>query len=132
VCAWGIPDHGRLQRVGCLRMPVFVANGDSDPTILPHYSYLLGGLMPRAQLKIYPDVAHGFHFQHHRRFAEDIDEFLSNDRQVPHCAQPGTLGLHFRDLLACRSNEFLVRVGVSVEPPTAGGGLGQQHPRPVG
>ena len=22
-------------------MPVFVANGDSDPMILPHYSYLL-------------------------------------------------------------------------------------------
>ena len=27
-----------------LQMPVFVANGDSDPMILPHYSYLLAGL----------------------------------------------------------------------------------------
>ena len=26
----GIPDHALLQRVGCLEMPVFVANGDSD------------------------------------------------------------------------------------------------------
>ena len=26
--------------------PVFVANGDSDPMILPHYSYLLAGLIP--------------------------------------------------------------------------------------
>jgi len=26
-------------------MPVFVANGDSDPMILPHYSYLLAGLV---------------------------------------------------------------------------------------
>jgi pimeloyl-ACP methyl ester carboxylesterase len=31
VCPWGIPDHGRLQRLSCLQMPVFVANGDSDP-----------------------------------------------------------------------------------------------------
>ena len=27
--------------------PVFVANGDSDPMIVPHYSYLLAGLIRR-------------------------------------------------------------------------------------
>ena len=43
VCTWGIPDHALLQRLSCLEMPVFVANGDSDPMILPHYSYLLAG-----------------------------------------------------------------------------------------
>jgi hypothetical protein len=37
VCAWGIPDHGLLPRVSAIDMPVFVANGDSDPMILPHY-----------------------------------------------------------------------------------------------
>jgi hypothetical protein len=26
VCEWGIPDHGRLQRVTAIGMPVFVAN----------------------------------------------------------------------------------------------------------
>ena len=30
VCTWGIPDHALLQRLSCLEMPVFVANGDSD------------------------------------------------------------------------------------------------------
>ena len=40
VCTWGIPDHALLQRLGALERPVFVANGDSDPMILPHYSYL--------------------------------------------------------------------------------------------
>jgi hypothetical protein len=40
-----------------------VANGDSDPMILPHYSYLLAGLIPQARVKIYPDSAHGFLFQ---------------------------------------------------------------------
>ena len=77
VCAWGIPDHGLLQRVGAIEGPVFVANGDSDPMILPHYSYLLAGLIPQAQVKIYPDSAHGFLFQHHAVFAGDVDAFLS-------------------------------------------------------
>jgi pimeloyl-ACP methyl ester carboxylesterase len=78
VCTWGIPDHGRLQRLSCLQMPVFVANGDSDPMILPHYSHLLAGLIPQARVKIYPDAAHGFLFQHHADFAADIEAFLSD------------------------------------------------------
>jgi pimeloyl-ACP methyl ester carboxylesterase len=77
VCTWGIPDHALLQRLGCLQLPVFVANGDSDPMILPHYSYLLAGLIPQARVKIYPDSAHGFLFQHHTEFAADVTEFLS-------------------------------------------------------
>jgi pimeloyl-ACP methyl ester carboxylesterase len=77
VCAWGIPDHALLQRLSCLPMPVFVANGDSDPMILPHYSYLLAGLIPQARVKIYPDSAHGFLFQHHAEFAADVEAFLS-------------------------------------------------------
>ena len=60
VCTWDIPDHGLLQRLSAIGMPVFVANGDSDPMILPHYSHLLAGLIPHAQVKIYPDAAHGF------------------------------------------------------------------------
>jgi pimeloyl-ACP methyl ester carboxylesterase len=77
VCTWGIPDHAKLQRLSCLQMPVFVANGESDPMILPHYSYLLAGLMPQARVKIYPDSAHGFLFQHHAEFAADVGAFLS-------------------------------------------------------
>jgi pimeloyl-ACP methyl ester carboxylesterase len=77
VCTWGIPDHALLQRLSCLQMPVFGANGDSDPMILPHYSYLLAGLIPQARVKIYPDSAHGFLFQHHAEFAADVEAFLS-------------------------------------------------------
>ena len=76
VCDWGIPDHGQLQRVSAIDMPVFVANGDSDPMILPHFSYLLAFLIPQARVKIYPDAAHGFLFQHHAEFARDVDAFL--------------------------------------------------------
>ena len=80
VCRWGIPDHGLLQQLSCLKLPVFVANGDSDPMISPHYSYLLAGLIPQARVKIYPDSAHGFLFQHHAEFAADVETFLSDPR----------------------------------------------------
>jgi pimeloyl-ACP methyl ester carboxylesterase len=76
VCAWGIPNHSLLQRVAAMDLPVFVANGDGDPMILPRYSYLLAGLLPDARVKIYPDSAHGFLFQHHGQFADDVHAFL--------------------------------------------------------
>jgi pimeloyl-ACP methyl ester carboxylesterase len=77
VCTWGIPDHALLQRLAAIEMPVFAANGDSDPMILPHYSYLLAGLIPHARVTIYPDAAHGFLFQHHAQFAADVEAFLN-------------------------------------------------------
>jgi len=78
VCRWGEPSHSLLERVSAIDKPVFVANGDSDPMILPRYSYLLAGLIPGARLKIYPDSAHGFLFQHHAQFAADVDAFLAS------------------------------------------------------
>jgi len=79
VCAWGIPNDSLLQRVAAIDHPVFVANGDSDPMILPRFSHLLPGLLPDARLRIYPDSAHGFLFQHHSQFAADIHAFLKED-----------------------------------------------------
>jgi pimeloyl-ACP methyl ester carboxylesterase len=76
VCTWGQPNHALLERLSAIDKPVFVAAGDSDPMILPRYSYLLAGLIPAADLKIYPDAAHGFLFQHHAEFAADVDAFL--------------------------------------------------------
>jgi len=76
VCRWGIPNHSLLERVAAIDLPVFVANGDSDPMILPRYSHLLAGLLPDARVTIYPDSAHGFLFQHHAQFAADVHAFL--------------------------------------------------------
>jgi pimeloyl-ACP methyl ester carboxylesterase len=72
----GIPNYAKLEQVAALTMPVFVANGDSDPMILPRYSHLVAGLLPNATIKIYPDAAHGFLFQHHTEFAADVIAFL--------------------------------------------------------
>jgi len=77
VCTWGIPNHSLLERVAAMKLPVFVANGDSDPMIRPRYSYLLAGLLPDARITIYPDSAHGFLFQHHSQFAADVNSFLA-------------------------------------------------------
>jgi pimeloyl-ACP methyl ester carboxylesterase len=80
VCAWGVPDVSLLERVTAIRAPVFVANGDSDPMILPRYSHLLAGLIAGAELTIYPDAAHGFLFQHHEQFARDVTRVLDQPR----------------------------------------------------
>ena len=84
VCAWGVPDHALLQRVSAIEAPTFVANGDSDPMIRPNYSYLLAGLIPHAAMKLYPDSAHGFLFQHHAEFATDVDTFLGERTEPDH------------------------------------------------
>jgi pimeloyl-ACP methyl ester carboxylesterase len=76
VCAWGVPNHAMLQRLAEIDQPVLLANGDSDPMILPRYSYLLAGLLPNAQLTIYPNAAHGFLFQYHDEFAANVNAFL--------------------------------------------------------
>ncbi len=48
-----------MQRVSAIGKSVFVANGDGDPMILRHFSYLLAGLIPQAWVKMYPDAVAG-------------------------------------------------------------------------
>ena len=52
VCSWGVPNHSLLQRLTAIQTPVLIAGGDSDPMILPRYSYLLAGLIPNALTKV--------------------------------------------------------------------------------
>lgn len=82
VCSWGVPNHALLERVGAIGCPVFIAAGDRDPMILPRFSHLLAGLVPQASLKIYPDSAHGFLFQHAAEFAGDVGGFLDGAHEV--------------------------------------------------
>ena len=82
VCAWGAPNHALLERLSAVQIPVFIAAGDSDPMILPRYSYLLAGLIPDSRLKIYPDAAHGFLFQYHEEFAADVSTFLDEQQHA--------------------------------------------------
>lgn len=77
VVEWGVPDHNKLQRLAAIQQPTFVANGDDDLMWPPRLTHLMGGLIPNAEVKIYPDAGHGFLWQHHKEFGADVNAFLS-------------------------------------------------------
>jgi pimeloyl-ACP methyl ester carboxylesterase len=77
VVEWGVPDHDKLQRLAAIQQPTFVANGDDDLMCPPRLTHLMGGLIPNAEVKIYPDAGHGFLWQHHKEFGADVNAFLS-------------------------------------------------------
>ncbi len=78
VLKWGTPNYSLLQRLNTITQPVFIANGDDDRMILPWYSHLVASLIPDAFVKLYPDAAHGFLFQHAGEFAGDVLRFLES------------------------------------------------------
>ena len=64
----------------CSRLQRFDGGRDGDPAIAPqdqedlsdrHFPKMLAGLIPQSKLKIYPNAAHGFLFQHAAEFAAD-------------------------------------------------------------
>jgi len=77
VVEWGIPDHGALQRLTAIRCPTLIIQGDGDLMIPTRLSHLMAGLIPDAQIRIYPDAAHAFLFQEPERVAADVNEFLA-------------------------------------------------------
>jgi pimeloyl-ACP methyl ester carboxylesterase len=54
-----------------------VIQGDGDLMIPTKLSHLMAGLIPDSQIRIYPDSAHGFLFQHAGQVAVDVNAFLS-------------------------------------------------------
>ncbi|WNG35531.1 alpha/beta hydrolase [Archangium violaceum] len=77
ILEWGIPDHGKLQRLTAIQQPTFVIQGDDDLMIPTRLSHLMAGLIPNARIKIYPDSAHAFLFQYPVEVARDVNTFLS-------------------------------------------------------
>ncbi|WP_046733270.1 alpha/beta fold hydrolase [Streptomyces humi] len=76
VLEWGIPDHAALQRLTGIQCPTLVIQGDDDLMIPTRNSHLMAGLIPDAQLRIYPDAAHASLFQYPAEAAEDVNAFL--------------------------------------------------------
>ena len=76
VLKWGTPNYGLLHRLSAIAQPVFIANGDDDRMILPWYSHLVASLIPNSFVKLYPDAAHGFLFQHAEEFVSDVLQFI--------------------------------------------------------
>jgi pimeloyl-ACP methyl ester carboxylesterase len=78
VVEWGVPDHAALQRLTGIQSPTLVIQGDGDLMIPTRLSHLMAGLIPDAQIRIYPDAGHGFLFQYPAEVAADVTAFLAN------------------------------------------------------
>jgi pimeloyl-ACP methyl ester carboxylesterase len=79
IVEWGIPDHAALQRLTAIKSPTLIIQGDNDLMIPTKVSHLMAGLIPDAQIRIYPDAAHGFLFQYPAEVAAEINAFLSDE-----------------------------------------------------
>jgi pimeloyl-ACP methyl ester carboxylesterase len=76
VLEWGIPDVAALQRLTGIRHRTLVLQGDDDLMIPTPMSHVLAGLIPDAEIRIYPDAAHASLFQYPERVAADVTAFL--------------------------------------------------------
>lgn len=77
IVEWGVPDHSALQRLTAIHCPTLIIQGDGDLMIPTRLSHLMAGLIPDAQIRIYPDSAHAFLFQEPEHVAADINAFLA-------------------------------------------------------
>jgi pimeloyl-ACP methyl ester carboxylesterase len=71
--AWG---QGDATKLGTVRHPVLVVNGDHDVMVPSINSFALARKLPNAQLSIFPDAGHGGIFQYHAAFVEQALAFL--------------------------------------------------------
>ncbi|KAK5693318.1 hypothetical protein LTR17_025101 [Elasticomyces elasticus] len=77
---WSTPNpQNSFDRLGELKMPVLVLNGDDDLLIPTSRSWELVKGISDAQLIIYPQAGHGFIWQYAKRVAEDVGRFLESD-----------------------------------------------------
>jgi pimeloyl-ACP methyl ester carboxylesterase len=67
---------GYSDRLGELKLPVFVANGAHDVMINSYATYAMSQKLPDAKVVLYSDAGHGFLFQHITDFAHDVNRFL--------------------------------------------------------
>jgi pimeloyl-ACP methyl ester carboxylesterase len=68
---------GVRDRLGELKMPVLVANGQHDVMIPAYRSYVLAQEVANGKLVLYPDAGHAFLFQCAEDFAAEVNRFLS-------------------------------------------------------
>ncbi|KAK4508065.1 hypothetical protein PRZ48_001802 [Zasmidium cellare] len=77
---WAKPNpKNSFHRLGELKIPVLVLNGDDDVLIPTSQSWELLKGIENAQLIVYPKAGHGFLWQYAERVAKDVDVFLNED-----------------------------------------------------
>jgi pimeloyl-ACP methyl ester carboxylesterase len=76
---WGAAPPDGYDYLRRIHQPILVVNGLDDIIVPTVNSYLLQQNLPNAQLIIYPDSAHGSHFQFPELFATHLTMFLDAD-----------------------------------------------------
>lgn len=79
VGAWRQGVDSAYQELADLHLPVLVANGADDRMVPTLNSWLAFKRLPNAELILYPDSGHGFHYQYPQLFAQDVSRFLDKD-----------------------------------------------------
>ena len=72
--SWGRQEPQDLTRI---RIPVLVANGETDIMVPTSNSHDMARRIPGAKLVIYPDAGHGGIFQYHAQFVPTALAFLA-------------------------------------------------------
>jgi pimeloyl-ACP methyl ester carboxylesterase len=76
---WGAAPADSYDYLRQIQQPILVVNGLDDIIVPTVNSYLLQQHLPNAQLIVYPDSAHGSHFQFPELFAAHLMMFLDAD-----------------------------------------------------
>lgn len=79
VAAWRSGKGSAYADLGSIRAPVLIANGDQDRMVPTLNSWLAFQRIPNAELVLYPDSGHGFHYQYPDAFVEHATRFLDKD-----------------------------------------------------
>jgi pimeloyl-ACP methyl ester carboxylesterase len=75
---WGrVPSSERYASLKKIKQKALVVHGNHDQVVLPINSLILAQQLPNAQLIVYPDSAHGAHYQHGDLFLKHARLFLS-------------------------------------------------------
>ncbi|KAF2496783.1 alpha/beta-hydrolase [Lophium mytilinum] len=74
---WIVPNpRNSFDRLGELKMPVLVMNGDHDELVPTSQSWELAVKIENAQLIIYPHAGHGFIYQYAELVGQNVSRFL--------------------------------------------------------
>ncbi|KAK5690326.1 hypothetical protein LTR17_025973 [Elasticomyces elasticus] len=71
--------NNAFDRLGELKMPVLIQNGDDDQLVSSSRSFEMLKFIDNAQLILYPRSGHGYIWQYAERVAEDVNKFLDFD-----------------------------------------------------
>jgi pimeloyl-ACP methyl ester carboxylesterase len=82
IAKWGAKRERPYDYLKTIQQPTLVVNGSNDVIIYTINSYILQQNLPNAQLIIYPDSAHGSHYQHHGLFVRHVAMFLDQDQDA--------------------------------------------------